>query len=393
LESLEDSTLWKLNEYVNAALKQHYGDKGTCIEEEETASTISTESDPEGTIVRIVLCEKSSPVHYSDMEEDRGTHGPGTYCDNSNLQFQNYAIKPTSLLDELKAAKKPRLHVYEKQSSKGQEPFRQAPATRLLHTTSSAKHEDESDGMAKGSDSEYEGEEDKEPEDTPDQSDSEDNSSDESDESDSDWEPKESEPRKPQQSRTVTTTACEEKTRKKSAWRGPPPPPPPPPPVKKEKEDFTPGKPFKIQVCIYSLGKRSIGKKPYICDACDKAFADRSNLIQHLRVHTKEKPYACNFDGCDKRFAHSASLKEHLNTHTGFRSCAIPWCAIPNVRLFISGEKPHICNHPGCGMSFAQASNLRRHQIVHTGEKPFVCTAPGCTKSFTQKINLVPSPS
>jgi hypothetical protein len=131
----------------------------------------------------------------------------------------------------------------------------------------------------------------------------------------------------------------------------------------------TKNKPFKIQVCIYSLAKQlSNTNKPYLCSACDKTFSDRSNLIQHLRVHTKEKPYACTEPGCGKRFAHSASLKEHMNIHTG--------------------TKPYVCDVPGCGKSFTQASNLRRHQRVHTGEKPFVCPDPDCGKGFAQNINL-----
>jgi len=135
--------------------------------------------------------------------------------------------------------------------------------------------------------------------------------------------------------------------------------------VAKEKK----GEPFKIQVCIYRLSKKNSSARPYICDACGKSFKDRSNLSQHLRVHTKEKPYVCSFDGCKKSFAHSASLKEHLNSHCG--------------------AKPHICDFPGCGQSFAQASNLRRHQRgVHGGERPFECTYYGCGKKFAQNSNL-----
>jgi len=129
------------------------------------------------------------------------------------------------------------------------------------------------------------------------------------------------------------------------------------------------GEPFTIKVCIYTLGKKNAGSRPYICDSCGKSFKDRSNLSQHLRVHTKEKPYVCNFADCRKAFAHSASLKEHLNTHMG--------------------AKPHVCDYTDCGQSFAQASNLRRHQRgVHGGERPFECTYKGCGKRFAQNSNL-----
>ncbi|XP_052249663.1 zinc finger protein 235-like [Dreissena polymorpha] len=31
----------------------------------------------------------------------------------------------------------------------------------------------------------------------------------------------------------------------------------------------------------------------YVCDICNKAFTDNYNLIQHIRTHTGERPYAC----------------------------------------------------------------------------------------------------
>jgi len=127
-------------------------------------------------------------------------------------------------------------------------------------------------------------------------------------------------------------------------------------------------KKIKIKVHIYRVEKSGTGTKPWKCDSegCDKAFGDSSNLIKHLRTHTKEKPYVCTESGCGKSYAHSTSLKEHMNTHTG--------------------EKPFVCTFDGCEMSFAQNSNLRRHMRVHTGDRPFVCDV--CDKAFSQSTNL-----
>jgi len=134
--------------------------------------------------------------------------------------------------------------------------------------------------------------------------------------------------------------------------------------VKQEPET----KKIRIKVKIYRVEKSGTGSKPWKCDSegCDKAFGDSSNLIKHLRTHTKEKPYVCTYEECGKSYAHSTSLKEHMNTHTG--------------------EKPFVCTFEGCGMAFAQNSNLRRHMRVHTGDRPFVCKL--CDKAFSQSTNL-----
>ena len=64
---------------------------------------------------------------------------------------------------------------------------------------------------------------------------------------------------------------------------------------------------------ITTLGGFRLGKK--VCDVCGRQFKLSGHLNRHMKVHTGERPYACNH--CSYRSSRNDSLRMHvLNRHT-----------------------------------------------------------------------------
>ncbi|GCB81494.1 hypothetical protein scyTo_0021848, partial [Scyliorhinus torazame] len=104
------------------------------------------------------------------------------------------------------------------------------------------------------------------------------------------------------------------------------------------------------------------------CPREGKAFKAKYKLINHVRVHTGEKPFPCPYPGCQKVFARSENLKIHKRTHTG--------------------EKPFKCEFEGCDRRFANSSDRKKHSHVHTSDKPYICKMKECDKSYTHPSSL-----
>lgn len=53
------------------------------------------------------------------------------------------------------------------------------------------------------------------------------------------------------------------------------------------------------------------------CSRNGRPFKAKYKLVNHIRVHTGERPFPCPFPACGKVFARSENLKIHKRTHTG----------------------------------------------------------------------------
>ena len=159
------------------------------------------------------------------------------------------------------------------------------------------------------------------------------------------------------------------------------------------------------------------------CTVCAKEYRWSYRLIEHMRVHTREKPYKC--ETCCASFSLKSNLVRHQKvqhtTGTAKHACAI--CAkvfketylkrhmervhkdvpavargetapsVLDVRKMVSkkkgsGKSPladHTC--AVCAKEFRYPSDLILHVRVHTREKPYKCET--CCAAFSLKSNLV----
>lgn len=53
-------------------------------------------------------------------------------------------------------------------------------------------------------------------------------------------------------------------------------------------------------------------QKPFKCPHCDKGFALKGKLAEHINCHTNEKPFQCRF--CELAFRNLSSRNYHEKT-------------------------------------------------------------------------------
>ncbi|XP_068211003.1 protein tramtrack, beta isoform-like isoform X9 [Palaemon carinicauda] len=79
------------------------------------------------------------------------------------------------------------------------------------------------------------------------------------------------------------------------------------------------------------------GVRTFQCQLCPYSSAVRTNLVNHVLVHTGERPHACPL--CPAKFAQKGNLKHHMMSHSGEKAYACRWCP------YRSTKKQYLVNH------------------------------------------------
>ncbi|XP_064093063.1 longitudinals lacking protein, isoforms H/M/V-like isoform X23 [Macrobrachium nipponense] len=88
-------------------------------------------------------------------------------------------------------------------------------------------------------------------------------------------------------------------------------------------------------------GVPSDPRKSYPCPHCPYLAATSTNLVNHIRTHTGEKPFHCN--QCAYRSATKENLKKHYRIHTGEKPFACPLCPYRSAQK--GSLQSHIWTH------------------------------------------------
>ncbi|XP_014256091.1 zinc finger protein 93-like [Cimex lectularius] len=189
----------------------------------------------------------------------------------------------------------------------------------------------------------------------------------------------------------------------------------------------------------YSFEMHTVSRL-FICEYCEKHFAQGKILNKHREDHVTDNPYSCKYcsqtfpsfaeqskhksthkdtdipleyhseinipvnylcEFCNRCFLNHLKFTEHLTIHYGpepyvCRLCNLKFATLQEVsqhRLTHGSNepfeefdfnRPYECHY--CNKCFAIEDALVKHIRMHTGEKPFICDQ--CGKGFSQSSGL-----
>lgn len=132
---------------------------------------------------------------------------------------------------------------------------------------------------------------------------------------------------------------------------------------------------------------------PYKCLYCIQRFLTESSLKLHMRIHTTDRKYQCELCVQPKSFLRANHLKTHVDrVHLKKKPYV---CEICGKAFAQKGDKNiHVRRHKGlknficdyCHKGFVLLKALKVHLKIHTGESIVKCES--CNETFSTNLSL-----
>ncbi|CAH0555594.1 unnamed protein product [Brassicogethes aeneus] len=129
----------------------------------------------------------------------------------------------------------------------------------------------------------------------------------------------------------------------------------------------------------FLVRQRKIGDtRFYFCNYCMKKFKKPSDLIRHIRIHTKEKPFKCKV--CNASFSLKSTLLTHSKRHQLKREYICPICngSFSNLQKITIHLRRHNVQSPSysckqCDKTFQSYADAENHsRLYEKNEKHLV---------------------